>query len=89
MTEPSASQEATTMYANLITYYAADQASREQLARRAERGWLTEQAVACHNAPSRLATLRWATGTLLVRIGVHLQGVGDFGPLASPDGARS
>lgn len=77
------------MYANLITYYAADQANREQLARRAERGWLTEQAVACHHTPSRLATLRWATGTLLVRLGVRLQGAGGFATLARPDGARS
>ena len=77
------------MYANLMTYYSAEQTNREQLPRRAERGWLAEQAATHHHSSHRAASLRRATGALLIRFGAHLQGVGSVSPLASPDGARS
>jgi hypothetical protein len=76
------------MNANLTTYFWAEQTDRERLPRQAERGWLAEQA-AHHHTPSRAARLWWVTGTLFVRLGAHLQGVGSVPPFASPDAARS
>ena len=77
------------MSANLTTYYWAEQTNRERLTAQAERGWLAEEAAALRRSPSRAAMLRRATGTLLVRLGTHLHGVGSVSPLPTPEGARS
>ena len=72
------------MSPNITTYYWAEQTNRQRLSAQAERGWLAEEAAAGRRGASRGAKLRWATGALLVRIGLHLQDLTSMPPLTSP-----
>ena len=63
------------MNANLTVYAWAEQTNRQQLSARAERGWLAEEAAARRPRGSYGATLRWAMGALLIRIGTRLHGL--------------
>ena len=63
------------MHANLDGYFRAELANRQRLSDRAARGWLSEEAAATRRPSLPHATLRRATGALLVRAGTRLQGL--------------
>ncbi len=75
------------MNPNLDAYFWAEQTNRQRLPDQAARAWLAEQAAG--PPANNLARLRRATGTLLVRAGTRLQGVGPVPSLAAPNGTLS